>query len=173
MRRVLGITVVVGLMTMLVPSATSAKPVRSQLGLIVFGLLYPDGGYEYDFGAGVETAKGTSRCRKGRKISVFREEPVGPDTLIGSRRTDAILQIAVIRWRNPDPDTIAGDYYAKVKQEVKRKGPGTMKCLADRSQTVSLSRPGFAPEAPPRGWTREEGIAEWSASTRHMPRLLR
>ncbi len=91
----------------------------------------------------------------GAKGHVFRDEPVGPDTLIGSRRTDAILQVAVIRWKNPDPDTIAGDYYAKVKKEVKRKGPGTMKCLADRSQTISLSRPGFAPEAPLRGRTQK------------------
>lgn len=127
------------------PATAAAKPVKSQLRLVAFGIISISGDYEYDFGAAVETSKEGKRCRDGRKVSVFRDEPAGADTLIGSRRTDAIFEIALVRWRNPDPNLIAGDYYATVKKEVKRNGPGAMKCLADRSPTILIERPGFAP----------------------------
>ena len=145
MKKAVGVALAIGLIATMMPTSAAAKPVKSQLSLVAFGLIYLNGDYEYDFGAGVKTSKKGKRCRDGRKVSVFRDEPAGPDTLIGSRRTDAIYEIAVIRWRNPDPNLIAGDYYATVKKEVKRNGPGAMKCLADRSPTIRIERPGFAP----------------------------
>ena len=144
MKQAVGVALAVGLIATMMPTTAAAKPVTSRLALFAFGLIEPNGNFEYDFGAAVDTSKKGKRCRDGRKVSVYRDESAGPDSLIGSGRTDAILEVAVIRWRNPDPELIAGDYYATVKKEVKRNGPGAMKCLADRSRTIRLERPGFA-----------------------------
>lgn len=154
MRRSLALGVLISLISLMIaPSDAAAKPVKTRLTFIAFGLIYPDGSYDYVFGADVATKPiGATKCWGGREVSVFREEP-GPDTLIGSRRTD-FLGLAVISWKNPDPDIIAGHYYATVKKEAKRKGHGTLKCHKDRSNTISLSRPGLAPEASANGVVR-------------------
>ena len=144
MKQAVRVALAVGLIATMMPTTAAAKPVKSRLKLVVFGLIEPNGNFEYEFGAAVGTSKKGKRCRDGRKVSVYRDESAGPDTLIGSQRTDPIFEVAVIRWRNPDPELIAGNYYATVKKEVKRNGPGARKCLADRSRTIRLERPGFA-----------------------------
>jgi hypothetical protein len=128
---------------MALPPAAAAKPVKSKIGAIALGFIHPNGVYEYIFGAAVG-AHGEKRCLGGRKVSFFRDGPDGPDTLIGSDRTD-FLGDAAFRWKQPPLSTITGDYYATVKQAVKHKGPGTRKCLADRSPRFSLTAPQFVP----------------------------
>jgi hypothetical protein len=125
------------------PPAAAAKPVKSKVEAIAFGFIHPNGVYEYLFGALV-SAHGEKICRGGRKVSFFRDEPNGPDTLIGSDRTD-FLGEAAFRWRQPPLSTITGDYYATVKQVVKHKDSGTRKCLADRSPRFGLTAPQFVP----------------------------
>jgi hypothetical protein len=128
---------------MALPPAAVAKPVKSKVGAIALGFIYPNGFYEYIFAAAVG-AHGEKRCVGGRKVSFFRDGPDGSDTLVGSDRTD-FLGEAAFRWKQPPLSTITGDYYATVKQAVKHNGPGTRKCLADRSPRFSLTAPQFVP----------------------------
>jgi hypothetical protein len=143
----IGIVLVGALVTVAVPTTAPAKPVESHVSLRALGLIFRSGDYRYDFQAAIGTPNGGSKtCRQGRKASVFRKEPGRPDTLIGSARSAArFFKVAVVIWQHPDLETIAGDYYATVKQETKRNGPGTMNCLGARSRTTSLNRPDFLP----------------------------
>jgi hypothetical protein len=60
---VLGVAVALGLgAVMLVPTTAAAKPVKWTVRMIGFGLIYPNGRYEYDFGA-VVGAHGDRRCK--------------------------------------------------------------------------------------------------------------
>jgi hypothetical protein len=130
----------------------SAKPLKTRLNLVSLGLIDPTTGqWEYDFGVGIgglQTHGPKATCAQGREVSVFRDEPNGPDTLIGSRKTDAVLHIAVVRLRSPDPATVAGAYYAKTPAATKRNGKKKLKCQAAKSNVLNVVAPDFA--TPPR-----------------------
>ena len=79
----------------------------------------------------------------GRKVSVFRDESSGTDTLLGTRRTDGIFHAAVIRWLNPDPQEIAGSYYATVKEATKHHKGKTLQCRPARSKPIDIVAPNF------------------------------
>ena len=96
MKKAVGVALAVGLIATMMPTTAAAKPVKSRLKLVAIGLIEPNGNFEYDFAAAVGTSKKGKRCKDGRKVSVYRDEPAGPDTLIGSRRTDPIFEVALI-----------------------------------------------------------------------------
>jgi hypothetical protein len=139
--------VVCGQAAVAVPA--SAKPVKTRLSLVSIGLIDPTtGSWEYDFVFGIgglltEGPKAT--CASGRKVSVFRDEASGPDTLIGSRTTDAVLHAAVVRMRSPDPATVAGSYYAKTPAATKRRGSKRLKCQGAKSNLLEVVAPAFVP----------------------------
>jgi hypothetical protein len=129
------------------PASVSAKPVETKLRLVPIGLIDPTtGDWEYDFGVaigGLLTHGPEATCASGREVSVFRDEPNGPDTLIGSRKTDAIFHVAIVKIRNPDPATVAGTYYAKATAATKRHGSKKLKCQAAKSKLIHVVAPDF------------------------------
>ena len=129
------------------PATALAKPIKTQANLIALGLIDPfSGDWEYDFAVGVNvlsTHGPRVLCARGRKASVYRNEPSGPDTLIASKRTDAIFQVAVVRWINPDPQEIPGSYYAKVKGATKHHRGATLKCQPARTNSIEIVAPHF------------------------------
>jgi hypothetical protein len=130
----------------------SAKPVKTRLTLVPLGFIDPTTGHwEYDFGGVIGdllTHGPKAACAQGREVSVFRNEPNGLDTLIGSRKTDAVLHVAIVKMRSPDPATVAGAYYAKTPAATKRNGKKKLKCQAAKSDVVNVVAPDFA--TPPR-----------------------
>jgi hypothetical protein len=103
-------------------------------------------------------------CARGRKVSVYRNQQSGPDTLIAWKRTDAIFQVAVIRWINPDPQEIPGSYYARVKGATKHHHGATLKCQPARTNSIEIVAPHFqriaiagehssADQSSPRWWS--------------------
>ena len=137
------------------PATALAKPVKTKANLIALGLIDPfSGDWEYDFGVGVNvlsTHGPRALCAPGRKVSVYRNQQSGPDTLIASKRTDATFHVAVIRWMNPDPQEIPGSYYAKVKGATKHHQGATLKCQPARTNSIEIVAPHFQADSSPSG----------------------
>ena len=83
-------------------------------------------------------------------MRVYRVVPDGPDTLVGSRRSDR-FGLALVRLRNPDLATIPGRYYAVVDKSRGKFRGQRFKCGGDRSPTVTVNEPssGGSPGALP------------------------
>jgi hypothetical protein len=83
-------------------------------------LIDPSGHVEYDF-AGAVIPKGLIfKCAAHRKVSLFRDEPAGPDTPVGSDRTNFLGS-----FLGPVQRSLAevpGDYYAQVDKKVVKGG---------------------------------------------------
>ncbi len=108
--------------------------------LAPFGIIEPSGAITYLFGGGVNTRGPLYfKCEAHRRVRVFRDEPVGDDTLIGSDRTDFLG--GFLAAQVTDLDEVPGDYYAKLhKKKVKAKSR-TLRCAGDRSRTVTVYPP--------------------------------
>jgi hypothetical protein len=148
---VAGVTLASLLFISLVPSAASARHFKTRLALDAVGLVYPDGSYDWLYGGFVGQRPFGFQCIGGRTVRVFRDEPVGQDTFIGSKRTNFLGQ-ALIYQRNPDLSTIAGDYYAKVRPTKRHSRHGTARCSGATSKTLTIHTPQLRPVA-----TRGEG----------------
>jgi hypothetical protein len=121
------------------PAAADAKRVKSKVVLNPFGFIEPSGAVTYLFGGAV-VAKGLEfKCMKHRRVRVFRDEPTGDDTLIGSDRSDFLggFVAAVVT----DLDQVPGDYYATMTQKKVRTPNGKLRCSGDRTQTVTVHSP--------------------------------
>ena len=131
----------------LLAAEATAKPIPSKVSMIALGLIDPTtGSYEYDFGVavgGLLTHGDQARCAGGRKVTVYRKVPSAPDDRFGTKRTDGILHVAIIRWIDPDPATIAGSYYAKVEGATRHTGGDRLKCSPAKSDTLDIVAPNF------------------------------
>ena len=135
----------------LFPAAASARLHRgkTKLNIDALGAVYPGGDYDWLF-AGFLDVKPlnlhTLWCVVHRNVRIFRDEPTGPDTLIGSRRSDDVGE-ALIFWHHPDLAEVPGDYYAKARP-LKTHHPGgigTTKCSGARSPTLTINAPQLHP----------------------------
>jgi hypothetical protein len=146
---VLGVVAVFG---GLLAADAAAKPIPSKVSMIALGLIDPTtGSYEYDFGVGIGgllTHGDKRRCAGGRKVTLYRKVPSAPDDRVGTKRTDGILHIAIIRWIDPDPASIAGSYYAKVEGATRHKRGHRLKCSPAQSDTLDIVAPKFTEGSP-------------------------
>lgn len=154
-RAALVLAVLAGLGGLLAPRADAdavARPVPSKVSMIALGLIDPTTGeYEYDFGVaigGLLTHGDKATCAGGRRVTLYRKVPGAPDDRVATKRTDGIFHVAIVRWIHPDPATVAGSYYAKVKGATKYKGGHRLKCLPAQSDTIDIVAPNFTKGSP-------------------------
>jgi hypothetical protein len=127
----------------LTPAAADAKRVKARVVFNPFGLVEPSGQFTYFFGGAVvsKTQKfnWSWKCDKGRKVRLFRDEPAGDDTLVGSDRSNFLGEFLAARVT--DLDAIPGDYYVKVRKKKARTKSRKLLCEGDRSRTVTVRSP--------------------------------
>jgi hypothetical protein len=137
--RKLAVVAMVLALVALTPAAADAKRVKSRVFLFPFGIIEPSGTITYLFEGSVGVQGRHFECADHRRVRVFRDEPAGDDTLIGSDRTT--LFGTFLAAQVTDLDEVPGDYYAKLhKKKVKTKSR-TLRCTGDRSRTVTVYPP--------------------------------
>jgi hypothetical protein len=121
------------------PAAADAKRIKSRIAFAPFGFIEPSGGVKYYFSGQVAAQGFRFKCMEHRRVRVFRDEPSGDDTLIGSDRSNFLgaFLAAVVT----DLDQVPGDYYATMKQKKVRTPSGKLRCTGDRTQTVTVRAP--------------------------------
>ena len=132
------------LVAVMVPDGAFAKPVKTQVGLEAVGLVYSDGSYDYVFGAVLRPPRRVRdvACLAGREVRIYRDQPQGRDSVIGSRRTD-VTGLALLTIKDPDLAEVTGNFYAKVSKARKKSGSRTLGCGSARSRTLTVSAPQF------------------------------
>jgi hypothetical protein len=127
----------------LTPAAADAKRIKTRVVFNPFGFIEPSGEVTYFFSGSVvsKTRKFNYswKCDKQRKVRVFRDEPAGDDTLIGSGRSDFLGSFVAARLT--DLDAVPGDYYAKVANKKAKTNSRKLLCRGDRSPTVTVHPP--------------------------------
>jgi hypothetical protein len=140
---ILAMLAVVVALTSLFPGDASAATAGSKLRIDAFGLVYSDGSYEYDFVGGVGIRKLRAfPCVAHREIRFYRDVPDGPDTSIGSDKTN-LFGFADLVLKHPDMDTLPGRYYGVLKPARKKTRHGRLRCRGDRSRDITVQDPDF------------------------------
>lgn len=155
MRKLCSMAVAIALVMALVPVGAEAKTrrVSSNITVDVFGVIDRHGGVTYAFAGGV-SAHFTLACELGRTATLFRVEPNGTATPVGSAQTElslALLGSAFTGTLERPLNEIAGSYYAEVPprtRNFKRQHRKVM-CLGARSPTIAVVVPPALLTSPP------------------------
>lgn len=142
MRKLVSMAVAVALVTT-VPAGAEAKTERisSSITVDVFGIIDRHGGVTYAFGGEVTAEGFTFACMGDRKVKLFRAEPNGTATRVGSARTDLFTFAGLLERPLGE---ITGSYYAKLaprNRKFKRGKHRKLRCLAARSPTIYVEVP--------------------------------
>lgn len=126
----------------LVPAGAEAKTKRigSSITVDVFGLIDRHGGVTYAFGGEIG-AHFTFACEADRQVTLFRVEPNGTVTKVGSAHDDYGLFTGTLER---PLDDIEGSYYAEVApvtRKFKRGRFRKLRCLGARSPTIFVDVP--------------------------------
>ena len=162
MKRGISLLVAFAAVAALLPVGASAKQVGATVELEVYGLIESNGAVSYHFtgllwpdGLGppapppeappqgrkkTDDLLAALKCMQRRAVTLLRDEPEGPDTVVGQAET--FLGIFFAPVEVPAQQVPGSSYYAQVSEKKTGKKP-KLNCLAATSPTVAVQPPQF------------------------------
>jgi hypothetical protein len=147
MRKLVVAGLAVAVAAALLPSGAEAKTrrVSSNITVDVFGVIDRHGGVTYAFAGGI-SAHFTFACELRRTVTLFRVEPNGTATPVGSAQSElslALLGASFTGTLERPLNEIAGSYYAEVAPRTRnfKRQHRKVECLGARSPTIAVVVP--------------------------------
>ena len=138
-RIVVSVAVSLILSVAFLPSEAGARPIKSKISAVVFGVITPDATIKYVF-TGEVAAQGFSfGCMEERQVTLVKVGPNKKSKRVLGTQTHLLGKFTVIIDKRLS--AIPGYYYAKVKPRIRKLKKGRLRCLSARTPTFLVEVP--------------------------------